>query len=41
MDETIYMILEGELAELMVQTAPEVNRKYVAIGKNGQAILYV
>mmetsp|Transcript_3572 Transcript_3572/g.6926 ORF Transcript_3572/g.6926 Transcript_3572/m.6926 type:complete len:274 (+) Transcript_3572:3364-4185(+) len=41
MDEVVHMVLRGELAELMVQTAPEVYRKYVAYGRNGEAVLYV
>jgi hypothetical protein len=33
--------LRGKLAELMVQVAPEVYRKFVIINKKGQTVLYV
>ncbi len=40
-DETVIMILKGELAEMMEQIAPEVYRKYVTVDKKGTKILYV
>ena len=33
--------LRGKLAELMVQVAPEIYRKYIIINKKGQTVLYV
>ena len=41
MDEDVIMVLKGDLAEMMMQVAPEVYRKYVAIDKKGTKILYV
>ena len=35
------MILKGRLAELMVQVAPNLYRKYITIDWKGKAILYV
>ncbi len=35
------VVLKGELAEMMIQIAPEVYRKYVAMVKKGTKILYV
>jgi hypothetical protein len=40
-DEDITMILKGRLAELMVQVAPNLYRKYITIDWKGKAILYV
>ncbi len=40
-DEDVLMVLKGELAEMMVQIAPEVNRKYVTLDMKGTKILYV
>ncbi len=34
------MVLKGDLAEMMIQVAPEVYRKYVAADKKGNKILY-
>mmetsp|Transcript_26671 Transcript_26671/g.56142 ORF Transcript_26671/g.56142 Transcript_26671/m.56142 type:complete len:625 (+) Transcript_26671:3224-5098(+) len=41
MDEVVHMALQGELAELMAETAPEIYRKYITYGADGKAILYV
>ena len=35
------MVLNGRLAELIVQVAPNLYRKYVTVDKKGKAILYV
>ncbi len=40
-DEDITMILKGILAELMVQVAPNLYRKYITVDRKGSAILYV
>jgi hypothetical protein len=40
-DEDVLMVLKGELAEMMVQTAPQMYRKYVTMDKKGTPILYV
>ena len=37
----VIMVLKEELAEMMIQIAPEVYRKYVAVDKRGTKILYV
>jgi hypothetical protein len=41
MDEEVFMCLRGKLAELMVQTAPEICRKYVYVGPDNKPVLYV
>ena len=41
MDDIVNMVLEGSLAELLVQTAPKVYKIYETIGTKGQPILYV
>ncbi len=33
MDEDVLMLLKGELAEMMIQIAPQVYRKYVLVDK--------
>ena len=40
-DEKILMLLQGRLAEMMVQVDPAMYRKYVIYSPNGQAMLYV
>ncbi len=35
-DEDAIMVLKGELANMMIQTAPKVYRKYVTLNKKGQ-----
>jgi len=40
-DKDITMILKGRLAELMVQVAPNLYRKYISVDRKGTAILYV
>jgi hypothetical protein len=40
-DKDITMVLKGRLAELMVQVAPNLYRKYITADKKGTAILYV
>jgi hypothetical protein len=40
-DEDITMILKGRLAELMVQVAPNLYRKYISVDRKGRAILHV
>jgi hypothetical protein len=39
-EKDITMILRGRLAELMVQVAPNLYRKYITVGREGTAILY-
>jgi len=41
LDEYETMVLKGDLADMMVQIAPEVYRKYVTVDKKGTPILYV
>jgi hypothetical protein len=40
-DKDITMVLKGRLAELMVQVAPNLYRKYITVDRKGTAILYV
>jgi len=40
-DDTVHMVLKGELCELMVKAAPELYTEYVIVGKNGTRMLYV
>jgi hypothetical protein len=40
-DEDVLMVLKGELADMMMQIAPQVYKKYVTINKKGMPILYV
>ncbi len=40
-DEDVIMVLKGDLADMMVQIAPEVYRKYITTDKKGTKILYV
>jgi hypothetical protein len=40
-DKDITMVLKGRLAELMVQVAPNLYRKYITVNRKGTAILYV
>ncbi len=41
LDKDITMVLKGRLAELMVQVAPILYRKYISVDRKGTAILYV
>ncbi len=40
-DEDVLMVLKGELAEMMIQIAPQTYRKYVTVDTKGTLILYV
>jgi hypothetical protein len=40
-DEDVIMVLKVKLADMMVQIAPEVYRRYVTVDKKGNRILYV
>ena len=40
-DEDVLMMLKGELTDMMIQIAPQVYRKYIAINKKGTLILCV
>jgi hypothetical protein len=40
-DKDVLMVLKGELAERMIQIAPQVYRKYVTVDKKGTKLLYV
>jgi len=41
MDETVHMVLRGKLAELMVETAPDVYGPYLETDEKGNKVLYV
>eukprot|EP00957_Ditylum_brightwellii_P085091 6469664-Ditylum_brightwellii.AAC.1 len=41
MDKEVIMMMEGQLAKLMVQTVPEIYRQYLGIGKNNKPVLYI
>ncbi len=41
LDKDITMILKWRLAELMVQVAPNLYRKYISVNRRATAILYV
>ncbi len=38
-DKDILMVLRGELADMMVQIAPQIYRKYVTVDRKGTPIL--
>jgi hypothetical protein len=40
-DKDILMVLRGDLANMMVQIAPQVYRRYVTMDRKGTPILYV
>jgi hypothetical protein len=40
-DGDVLMVLKGKLAEIMVQIAPQVYQKYIAVDRMGTQILYV
>jgi hypothetical protein len=40
-DEDILIVLKGELADMMVQIAPQVYQKHMTVDKKGTPILYV
>ena len=40
-DKEVIMVLKGELAKMMVQIAPEIYRKYIAVDRKGTKMLYV
>ena len=40
-DEDVIMILKGKLAEMMIQIAPKVYRRYVAVDRKGTKVLNV
>ncbi len=40
-DEDVSMVLQGELAEMMIQIAPQTYQKYVLLDRKGTPILYV
>jgi hypothetical protein len=40
-DKDMPVVLKGELAEMMIQIAPQVHRKYVTVDKKGAKLLYV
>jgi hypothetical protein len=41
MGEEVSMCIRGKLAELMVNTAPEIYRKYIYVGPDNKPVLYV
>ena len=40
-DKDVLMVLKGNLADMMVQIAPQVYRKYVTVDRKGMPVLYV
>jgi hypothetical protein len=40
-DEDAIMVLNGELADMMIQIAPEVYRRYMMVDRKGTKVLYV
>ncbi len=40
-DKDVLMVLKGELAEMMIQIAPQIYINYVTLDKKGTKILYV
>jgi hypothetical protein len=40
-DKDVLMVLNGELAKMMIQIAPQVYRKYVTVDKKGTKLLFV
>jgi hypothetical protein len=40
-DELVFMVLKGELCELMVRVNPKIYRRYVTTDKRGNPVLYV
>ena len=40
-DENVLMVLKGELAEMMMQIAPQTYQKYVTVDKKGTPIPYI
>ncbi len=40
-DEDVLMVLKGELAEMMIQIAPQTYQKHVTVDRKGTLILYV
>ena len=41
MDEEVLIVLKGELADMMIQIAPEMYRRYMMVDRKGTSILYV
>jgi hypothetical protein len=41
MDKDVLMVLKGELADMMVQIAPQAYRKYMTVDRKGTPILYM
>ncbi len=40
-DKNVLMVLKGELAEMMVQIAPQIYRKYIIVDRKGTPVLYI
>eukprot|EP00957_Ditylum_brightwellii_P178791 13619079-Ditylum_brightwellii.AAC.1 len=40
-DEVVHLKLQGRMVELIVMTAPKVNKEYTCIERKGNDILYV
>jgi hypothetical protein len=40
-DKDVLMVLKGELAEMMVQKAPQIYQRYIMVDKKGTKILYM
>jgi hypothetical protein len=41
MDDEVYLFIRGRLAELTVQTAPEIYQKYITVRNDNKPIIYV
>ncbi len=40
-DENVLMVLQGELAEMMVHIAPQMYREYITVDRKGMPVFYV
>jgi hypothetical protein len=40
-DENVLMVLQGELAKIMVHIVPQIYRKHITLDKKGTPVLYV
>jgi hypothetical protein len=40
-DEDVIIVLKGELADMMIQNAPDIYRTYITVDRKGMRILYV
>ena len=40
-EDKVVLFLRGKLADLLIETAPEIYRKHITINRNGETVLYV